>query len=378
MSRNLFKTALRTLRATVSKHRPYYCNLVITRRCNLECDFCQVWEFGTKDELTTPEVFRCIDRADDLGVARFNITGGEPLLRKDIFDVIDYASTRFSVGINSNGTLARRLYERLLETNVGDIGISLHYRTPEKQDRLAHQSGSFQRIVDNIHFLRENSGKRLIYVNAVIHADNVDELLPLKKFCNEELGVVMRVIPVSVAFDSQDVKSLLKKTDLNLINFNESLDTLYRELSRNWGAEVCRSPIYLKKSFAQAKGEKVWDCLAGNLYFSISPKGKFSICQDYDTDLDFLDPDFFAKWEEAEFQAQMKKTRRACSGCTYSCYMETQFLLERPWQALMLAVAKKRAVAKLGKGAPGVDGIQRPVTEQAQPTLVQIENSHRP
>jgi MoaA/NifB/PqqE/SkfB family radical SAM enzyme len=346
--RSPLTTAWRTVRATVSKRRPYYCNLVITRRCNLQCDFCQVWEFGSRDELSTDQVFRCIERADQMGVARFNITGGEPMLRTDIFDVLNHAAGLFSVGLNSNGTVSRKLYERLLETNVGDIGISLHYRTPEKQDRLAHQAGSFRKIVDNICFLRDNAGGRLIYVNAVIHADNVDEILPLKRFCNEELGVVMRVIPVAVAFREHDLQSLLKKHDPALHAFNGSLDALYAELSKNAGAEVCRSPIYLEKSFAQAKGEKVWECLAGNLYFSISPKGRFSICQDYDTELDFLDPEFFAKWEQAEFQAQMRRTRTACSGCTYSCYMETQFLLERPWQALMLARAKKQAVAALG------------------------------
>jgi len=347
VARSAWKTALRTVRATVSKHRAYYCNLVITRRCNLECDFCQVWEFGTRDELRTGEVCRCIDRADEMGVARFNITGGEPLLRPDLFEVLDYAAERFSIGINSNGTVSRRLYERLLRTAVGDIGISLHYRTPDKQDRLAHQHGAFQKIVDNIRFLRDNSGDRLIYVNAVIHADNVDEILPLKQFCNDDLGVVMRVIPVSVAFNAADRSSLLKTANPTLNAFTASLDELYGELSKNGGEAVCRSPIYLEKSFAQAKGAKVWDCLAGNLYFSVSPTGKFSICQDYDTELDFLDPDFFRKWEDATFQASMRRTRTACSGCTYSCYMETQFLLERPWQALMLARAKQRAVRGL-------------------------------
>lgn len=347
MSRNPLRTALRTVRATVDKYHPYYCNLVITRRCNLKCDFCQVWEFGTNDELSTEQVCQCIDRADKMGVARFNITGGEPMLRPDIFEVLNYAGRVFSVGINTNGTVSRRLYERLLDTAVGDIGVSLHYRTPEKQDALAHQHGSFEKIVDNIRFLRDQAGGRLIYVNAVIHAQNVDEILPLKKFCNNELGVVMRVIPVAVAFDQDDVKSLLKKQDTALNDFNESLDTLYSELSKNDGQEVCRSPIYLEKSFAQAKGEKVWQCLAGNLYFSISPKGRFSICQDYDTELEFLDPDFFDKWSNPDFQAQMHHTRTQCSGCTYSCYMETQFLLERPWQALLLARAKQRAVASL-------------------------------
>lgn len=351
MARSALKAALRTVRATFNKRRPYYCNLVITRRCNLQCDFCQVWEFGTRDELTTDEVFRCIDRADEMGVARFNITGGEPMLRPDIFAVLDHAARHFSLGINSNGTVSRRLYERLLETGVGDIGISLHYRTPEKQDRLAHQRGSFERIVDNIRFLRAHAGDRLIYVNAVIHADNVDEILPLKRFCNDELGVVMRVMPVSVAFDANDRNSLLKKRDPQLNAFGASLDALYTALAANNGAEVCRSPIYIEKSFAQAKGVKVWDCLAGNLYFSISPRGKFSICQDYDTELDFLDADFLAKWEEVEFQAKMRSTRSACSGCTYACYMETQFLLERPWQALMLARAKRRAVQQL-QGLP--------------------------
>ena len=65
------------------------------------------------------------------------ITGGKPLLRPDVYEIIDHISRQgIDVDINSNGTLSKERYQRLLDSQVGRIGISLGFLTPERQDEF--------------------------------------------------------------------------------------------------------------------------------------------------------------------------------------------------------------------------------------------------
>ncbi len=75
-----------------------------------------------------------------------------------------------------------------------------------------------------------------------------------------------------------------------------------------------------------------WECLAGEMFFDIKPNGNFWICQDHPakTPLNILDPDFEEKYRRSDFSH-----RRACSGCTYSCYWITQKGFEpRNWPGM--------------------------------------------
>lgn len=290
--------------------------------------------------MDTAHVLKCIERVDEMGVPRFNITGGEPLLRSDIFDILDSAAERFAMGINSNGALPLDRYERLLESKVGYIGISIHNLNPERHDAMTGMQGSWQRAVDALRLLSSHSRGKVVSALCTVTADNVDEVLDLKKFLNEELGVVMRITPVATATGGEhDPPDAIKVADASLTAYGESLDRLYREVCRDRGRGVLRSPGYLRLAFAQSRGTKSWQCQAGHLYFAINPQGKFGICQDFDTDLDFLAEDFRERYASPAFQATMARMREACSGCTYPCYLQTQIDFERWWEGLVHAMA---------------------------------------
>lgn len=82
--------------------------LNVTSKCNLACVYCSSASFydGEVDELTGDDMRRLAARFDDLGLFRLKLTGGEPLLRRDLFDLVElFKPRRRGVGINSNGTL---------------------------------------------------------------------------------------------------------------------------------------------------------------------------------------------------------------------------------------------------------------------------------
>lgn len=73
------------------KHKyPFYASFKLTRRCMLKCPFCDVWKEGGDRELHTPEVFRVLDNLASSSIVAVSFEGGEPLLRDDIEDILEY------------------------------------------------------------------------------------------------------------------------------------------------------------------------------------------------------------------------------------------------------------------------------------------------
>ena len=168
-----------------------YCNLIITRSCNLRCKSCGVWKHPTR-ELSTEEMKAALDRMIRLKPLMIvGITGGEPLLRPDVYEIIDHISKKgITVDINSNGTLPRERYRRLINSRVNKIGISLGFLTPEKQDEFCGAARSWNRIVENLKYLRANHNGKFIYVQNTLTGYNYREVLRLKEYVNKELGLL--------------------------------------------------------------------------------------------------------------------------------------------------------------------------------------------
>jgi len=107
---------------------PLRVSLNITRKCNLRCKDCFA-DAGSSDtnELTTKELFYLINQMKDAGTFFLAIGGGEPLLRNDLFRVIEYARENFiAVSIVTNGLLINKeIAKKLNELDLDKISISI-------------------------------------------------------------------------------------------------------------------------------------------------------------------------------------------------------------------------------------------------------------
>ena len=125
----------------------------LTQRCNLECAHCYMSAFAgadTRGELTTDECRRVIDEIATVNPNVFLIlTGGEPLLRRDIWDVAAYAAEkRFTTVFGTNGVLLREREARLMrERGVLGASISLDSTDPEKHDAFRHLPNAWEGAV---------------------------------------------------------------------------------------------------------------------------------------------------------------------------------------------------------------------------------------
>ncbi len=160
----------------------------VTYACNLHCKHCYATA-GKKlpDELTTEEALDTIDKFDRLGVTIISFSGGEPLVRKDIFELTSYAAEKgIYVAIATNGTLiSEEMAKKMKESGVGYVQISLD-GTKETHEAFRGIKGCYDRTIEGI----KNAVKYGFFVNVsmtVTHY-NYEEVKDVVRVC-EELGV---------------------------------------------------------------------------------------------------------------------------------------------------------------------------------------------
>jgi AdoMet-dependent heme synthase len=132
----------------------------LTQRCNLECAHCYMSAFAgadTRGELTTAECRRVVDEIAQVNPNVFLIlTGGEPLLRKDLWEIADYAAEkRFTTVLGTNGVLLREREAALMRKHgVLGASISLDSTDAARHDAFRHLPGAWQGAVRATRILR--------------------------------------------------------------------------------------------------------------------------------------------------------------------------------------------------------------------------------
>jgi radical SAM protein len=161
-------------------HRaPFLVIWEVTRACDLACVHCraEAQEWRDPRELTTEEGFALLDEIRRFGKPMLVFTGGDPLKRPDIFDLIAYArEIGLGPSFSPSGTplLNRGNLERAAQAGIHTVSISIDAPTPESHDNFRRVPGSFELSVRAARTVRE-LGMRL-QINTVVSAYNVNML----------------------------------------------------------------------------------------------------------------------------------------------------------------------------------------------------------
>ena len=131
-----------------------------TQACDLACVHCRACAQPQRstEELSTEEAFRLIDEIAAMAVPVFVLTGGDPLKRPDIFDIVRYASSRqvrISLTPSATPLLTRDAIQRLKEAGLARLAVSLDGPTAEIHDAFRKVAGSFQWTMDAVRWARE-------------------------------------------------------------------------------------------------------------------------------------------------------------------------------------------------------------------------------
>ncbi len=169
---------------------PFYIQFELTSSCNQSCFFCYNEMGGrSNSELSLNEIKSILDQLHAIGVYSINFNGGEPLIRKDFFEIAHYAhSLGFDLHLNSNATLIGENEAIEIAKYFPSVCVSVLSSNPEKHDKLTGYVGSYNRVSRGIDNLLKQNVK--VEINVCTFTDNYRELYEIaKSFASEGLHV---------------------------------------------------------------------------------------------------------------------------------------------------------------------------------------------
>ncbi|OKY77997.1 MAG: Radical SAM superfamily enzyme [Candidatus Methanohalarchaeum thermophilum] len=241
--------------------------LLTTNRCQCDCNHCIVHGMEGENELTTAEMKEIIDEAIDLGAYHISFEGGEPTLRDDIFELIDYVDKdKASTHLISNGyKLDRDFIDRLNEKNLNCLHVSLD--SPYKKDHNEFRGLEvFEKASNAVKYAKESDMLTVVEYTANPSNSSIDHLRDIYKHCNE-INVDELLIDEVVPGGKWEYKeeNLLSKEDYQRISkFKEKMN------SKDTGPKVSTSYSYRKP--------EIMGCYGGRRWMWVSPNGELLPC----------------------------------------------------------------------------------------------------
>lgn len=173
----------------------------VTDRCNYKCVYCRTGELGALyPELKIDEYLRLIRLFVGLGIEKVRLTGGEPLLRHGLLDLIrqlanlrTLAEEPLDLALTTNGHLLEDLAIRLKDAGLQRVTVSMDAVDAPTFERITRIPGSFDQVLRGIRAAR-NAGLTPLKINCVLlRGFNDDQIEKFADFAREE-GVVVRFI----------------------------------------------------------------------------------------------------------------------------------------------------------------------------------------
>ncbi len=260
-----------------AKHVPLVLSWNVTRKCNLKCSHCYLnaAKDELRNELTTEEGKMLIDQISEVSNPLLILSGGEPLLRNDIYELIEYGTSKgFRMGLGSNGSLLDEdKAKRLADAGVKTVSISLDSNILEKHDDFRGVAGSWQKAIDAIKALKKN--RILVQVNTTVTQENhsdIDNIMTL----TEQLGVenfhLFFLVPTGRG---------AKLTDISPTSYENMIkSTFAKTMKHKLNVRPSCAPQFMRIAKDMHLDMRQWirGCLAGLYYCRVYPNGDVTPC----------------------------------------------------------------------------------------------------
>jgi len=246
------------------KGQLYSAMFELTYRCNEKCRYCYCCT-DDKNELTTDEIKKALDELYDMNVFDIVFTGGDPFIRKDTFEILEYAKSKnFLINIFTNGiALTDDDMFRLQKLHPRSIHFTLYSHLAEKHDWFTQVTGSFNRTVGAIKKCLALGIP--VNVKSTVMDFNLPEIEELMQFV-ESLGASIQVgISVSAKNDG----------DLSPVQFRLKTKEEYKEVLVKIHQNM---EITCSKEYKLENGSNRAVCNAGKYAININPYGDVTPC----------------------------------------------------------------------------------------------------
>jgi radical SAM protein with 4Fe4S-binding SPASM domain len=243
--------------------RPYVISWNLTYRCNLACEHCYLdagpkplvgtENFTDRSELGTEECFRVIDEIAAFAPECLTIlTGGEPLLRRDILEIVRRASEReLWVVVGTNGVrITENLARRLADAGARGLSLSLDALDPDRHDQFRRVRGAWRNTVEGAEILNRTGLPFIVQTTAGSH--NLGELEAIADFAYDRLAAKVWNLYFLVPTGRGQFVS-----DITPAQYDEVLASLFRiqgKYNRRMLVNAKCAPHYIKTVLESASG----------------------------------------------------------------------------------------------------------------------------
>jgi len=269
------------------KRFPVLVHFEVTMRCNARCDFCDYWKNGA--DAARSDAASYADAARYFNPVMITFTGGEPLLRRDLEELVAAVAgairVRYLAMITHGGMLGPERARSLWQAGLNQFNISLDYLDTVPRMRAIG--------IDGIRF------------NTVIKRSNLDQLLPIVR-CAEELGVGVSFSTYTDAKNGNTAHLVSRDEQQHL----EEVIAELLEFKRKKRGVIVSSDYYLEQVPRFFCGEMHDSCNSGVRTIHIDPAGRVRRCPDFPSDFHWRD---FERYSPID-----------CNACYYACRGEAQ------------------------------------------------------
>ncbi len=298
----------------------------VTNKCNLRCKMCNQWKMDPAvlfQELSTQEWYSVIDSAVRMHTAVISLTGGEPLLRPDIFEIIDYIRKRgIACHLCTNGTMLNEAtVDGLKHAKPNSISVSLDSDRAELHNALRGVD-CFNTVVRGIKLLRQTIPEISIGINYLITRKNFHNMARMISFA-EKLGanqVKFAPIHTNLMYKYKEPSSFggLLFTEDDLPELQVELNKLIYAISQTKLYTNSRS--FIKGILNLYNGEyRKLPCYAGYVSCVIDPLGEVFLCCGIDGNESVRNKPLEEIWKSSSFQ----KLRNQVHNCKRDCWDTT-------------------------------------------------------
>ncbi len=263
--------------AANEKFIPLVVSWNITRKCNLKCSHCYI--NATSNELTgelnTEESKRLIDQIAEVSRPLLILSGGEPLLRKDVYELVRYGTEKgLRMGLGSNGGLIDvAAATKLRGAGIKTVSISLDSNIAEQHDEFRGVVGSWEKAIAAIKALRESGV--LVQVNTTLTQQNysqIDDIMTLSEQIGVENFHLFFLVPTGrgakIADISPDmyekmITNTFAKTHKHRLNVRPSCAPQFMRIAKGMGLDM---------------RQWIRGCIAGLYYCRVYPNGDITPC----------------------------------------------------------------------------------------------------
>ncbi|MBI4684033.1 MAG: radical SAM protein [Nitrospirae bacterium] len=347
----------------------------ITRRCNLRCVHCRSsseMEIKGHPDFSTEEAYRIIDDISGYAKPVIVLSGGEPLIRNDVFEIARYGNKKgMRMCLATNGTLVTdEICEKIKDSGIKIVSLSLDGSEEKVHDDFRNQKGAFSGTINAARLFKKHGIEFII--NSSFTKRNQEEIPRIYKLA-KELGAtawyMFMIVPTGRGEDimnelisKEDYEKILEwhyqmeKGEKDMLVRPTCAPHYYRivlQQSKKEGAKFEKRT--LKFSTGGAKG-----CIAGQLICLIDVDGNVLPCSYFPNPAgNIRERSFKDIWENSELFKELRDFKKykgkcgsceyikVCGGCRARAYsMHGDYLAEEPFCGYMPVKLKKKVVEK--------------------------------